>query len=109
MVRNRTNFLKWMAPLVASAALIFGFGARAADLPGTVVASVPPINVGPAASDTPSSGDGMNWCRVHTDHGVNIRPTPGTQHLPVGVAYDGDIIRARATSNAQWLEMEWPK
>src|ERR1043165_5229071 len=103
MVHHRLGILKFLTPLVASAAIVLGWAARAVESTPAADIRVSPIT----EVDHNHGGDGMIWCRVSGDS-VNIRVGPNTSNQPVTTLRSGEFIRAKAVQN-HWLEMEWPR
>ena len=100
MVHRRFGLLKYLTPVIASAAIVLGCAVRASE----TATSSAPAPAGLHAEDA----DGMSWCRVSGTR-VNVRVGPNTSTQAFSELHSGEYIRAKAASQKDWLEMEWPK
>ncbi|MEI6232192.1 MAG: thioredoxin domain-containing protein [Planctomycetota bacterium] len=98
MVYRRFGLLKYLTPFIASAAIVLGCAARAAETNAQSNAATVHAHV---------DADGMSWCRVSGAR-VNIRVGPNTSTQVFSELHSGEYIRAKPVQK-DWLEMEWPK
>ena len=98
MIYRGGGFLKFVAPLVACAALLAGVAARASDN-GTQNAN---LN-GVAAAHL---NDDLSLCQVSGEN-VNVRVAPHLNNTILTKVKGGTFIRAKRIQD-DWCEMEWP-
>jgi len=131
---NRLTLVRFVVPLLATGALVFGARARAAESDGRLVAAASPVSRKPMATaakrpaaaahaapkpatpaPAPAAAPGARqviaedqaWGQVSAEN-VNIRTGPNTQAAIVATVKGGEYVKARALQSG-WYEIQWPQ